>query len=46
MVVFFCLPVELTVQPYRVVDPGAHFTNDVSIVIQIWWEICFSVTPL
>ena len=26
--------------------PVAHFTNDFSIIIQIGWEIGFSVTPL
>ena len=26
--------------------PGAHLTNDFSIVIQIWWKIGFTVTSL
>ena len=25
---------------------GDHFTNDFSITIEIWWKICYSVTPL
>ena len=27
-------------------SPGAHFTNDLSIVIQIQWKIGFGITPL
>ena len=26
--------------------PGTHFTKNFPIVIQIWWKIGFSVTPL
>ena len=25
---------------------GAHFTNNISIVFQIYWKLGFSVTPL
>ena len=42
--IFMLYSVALSLSAHN--NPGAHFTNKFSIVIQIRWKIVFNVTPL